>query len=263
MTEPEPPTPKPKLRWYQYSLRTLLVFVTVCGILFGWIASVVKRIHDQRKVVSRIQNLGGFVGYDYQYCDGQFVRDASPRGPQLLRLVLGDDAFARVEQVSFIHDATLTPADFEAFNNLPQLRCLDLSGWKVDDEGLRRMSAIRNLRDLALSGDKISNDGLDGLRSLTTLRGLSLSDTRITMNGLAQLPFASQLQYLTLYGATVTDSTLENLDALTHLESLQLCRTQVTDAGLSPLANLGFLTALDLFDCRAVTDKGLAQLRGL
>ena len=38
MSEPEiqPAAPKPKLRWYQYSLRTLLLAPVVLAVVFGW-----------------------------------------------------------------------------------------------------------------------------------------------------------------------------------------------------------------------------------
>ena len=39
--EPPVPVPKSKLRWFQYSLRSLVVFITLCAILCSWLA--VKR----------------------------------------------------------------------------------------------------------------------------------------------------------------------------------------------------------------------------
>ncbi len=35
-TEPQPGAPKPKLRWYQFRLRTLLAFVLVCCLALAW-----------------------------------------------------------------------------------------------------------------------------------------------------------------------------------------------------------------------------------
>ena len=63
MSEPVPQTgaTKHKLRWYQFSLQSLLLFVTVFGVSLGWIGSLVKRIHDQRVIVRRIESRGGHV----------------------------------------------------------------------------------------------------------------------------------------------------------------------------------------------------------
>ena len=59
-------------RWYQYSLRSLMIFVLVCGVLLGWAGSFFKRLHEQRQAVTRIEGLGGTVNYDYRYHDGQW-----------------------------------------------------------------------------------------------------------------------------------------------------------------------------------------------
>ncbi len=39
VAEAQPAVPRLKLRWYQYSLRTLLVFTTVCAFGCGWLAA--------------------------------------------------------------------------------------------------------------------------------------------------------------------------------------------------------------------------------
>jgi hypothetical protein len=46
MGEPESAAPKPKLRWYQYSLRTLFVVMTCGGLLLGWIAKTYRSLPD-------------------------------------------------------------------------------------------------------------------------------------------------------------------------------------------------------------------------
>ena len=49
---------KPRRRWFQYSLRTLLVLVTV---LCVWLGVTVNRARKQREAVAAIQELGGTV----------------------------------------------------------------------------------------------------------------------------------------------------------------------------------------------------------
>ena len=100
--EPQPAAPKLKRRWYQFRLRTLLLFVLVCGVLLGWLGLVVKCVHDQQEVVSRIQTLGGGVRYDYEYCGDQLVPHPSPPGPAILRAVLGDTAFRALSESTFL-----------------------------------------------------------------------------------------------------------------------------------------------------------------
>jgi hypothetical protein len=52
---------KPKLRWFQFSLRTLLVFVTLCAIPCSWLAVKMQQAKRQREAVVAIEKLGGFV----------------------------------------------------------------------------------------------------------------------------------------------------------------------------------------------------------
>lgn len=52
---------KPKLRWFQFSLRTLLIFVTLFAILLNWIGPKIRQAKRQREAVVAIQNLGGVV----------------------------------------------------------------------------------------------------------------------------------------------------------------------------------------------------------
>ena len=77
MTTDQPTTSNPRRRWFQYSLRTLFVLVTV---LCVWLAVTVERVRKQREAVEAIEALGGQVYYEYQSSGGQ-----EPPGPKWLR----------------------------------------------------------------------------------------------------------------------------------------------------------------------------------
>ena len=79
MNEP----PGPKLRWYQFSLRSLLLFFLFCSVPFGWLGARMQNARRQRESVEAITKLGGCVVYDYQD-DGSGLRDkARSRQAQL------------------------------------------------------------------------------------------------------------------------------------------------------------------------------------
>ena len=62
MTTAEPSTtPKPRRRWLQFSLRTLMVLMLVLGCGFGWLAYEIKMVREQREAVTAIEKLGGSV----------------------------------------------------------------------------------------------------------------------------------------------------------------------------------------------------------
>jgi len=91
MTTDHPNPSKPRRRWFQFSLRTLLVLLTV---LCVWLGVTVNRARKQREAVAAIEALGGYVRYEYQYGSGQ-----EPPGPKWLRELIGEEYFVSVVYV--------------------------------------------------------------------------------------------------------------------------------------------------------------------
>ena len=90
---------KPKRRWFQYSLRSLLLFMLLASVLFAWLGRHLARARVQRPIVARIEAAGGHAYYDYQLEPGHIDPAKSPPGWKLVRAVLGDDIFATVQVV--------------------------------------------------------------------------------------------------------------------------------------------------------------------
>src|SRR5262245_3156502 len=76
--------PKPHRRWYQISLRMLLLLVTMASAGFGWLGVKVRKAQRQNEAVEAIRSQGGAVHYDYD-SKGQFIESASPPIPGWLR----------------------------------------------------------------------------------------------------------------------------------------------------------------------------------
>ena len=98
MTTDHPTTSKPRRRWFQYSLRTLFVLVTVLCVC---LAVTANRARRQREAVKAIESVGGQVRYEYQYVSGQ-----EPPGPEWLRELIGDEYFVSVVVVYLNPDFT-------------------------------------------------------------------------------------------------------------------------------------------------------------
>jgi hypothetical protein len=131
--------PKPKLRWFQYSLRTLLVLVTLCAFACSWLAVKLKQAKQQREAVEQIVKLGGEVEYDWQFDEKwTFATNAKMPTPQWLRSQLGDDLFQSVIVVE-VYGTEVTDAVLEHLKGLSQLRWLFLDGTQVTDAGVKKL----------------------------------------------------------------------------------------------------------------------------
>jgi Leucine Rich repeat len=209
----EPPV-KSRRRWYQYSLRTLLIGIVVLSLPCCWLGMKVREARQQAAAVAAIQKLGGDVLYDYEFdAQGDFVRNAALPGPKWLHSLLGDDFFDNVFLVE-----------------------LQGAHRAVTDADLEHLKAFTKLSVLDLGYSQVTNAGVERLKGLTQLKTLFLNNTQVTDAGLKYLAQLTQLEDLHLAQTQVTDAGLEYLKGLTCLKTeLDLSFTQVTDAGVAKL----------------------------
>ena len=86
-----------KLRWYQYSLRSLLIVVTLACLGMSWVATKMKQAREQKAAVEAILKVSGRITYDYQ--KDQFDTTSQPPEPAWIRKLLGNDLFVNVTKV--------------------------------------------------------------------------------------------------------------------------------------------------------------------
>jgi hypothetical protein len=234
-------TPKHKLRWFQFSLRSLLLFVLLVSVGMSWFAVKMQQAKRQKEAVAAIERLGGEVFYDYQYrvldVHTIFVTEAQPPGPEWLQRLLGNDFFSTVTFVRFIRrKVNVNDAELEhIINDLPQLRFLDLPGTEVTDAGLERLGKLSGLQSLILSDTQITDAGLQHLSQMPQLKDLCLGGTKVTDAGLGSLRVLTRLDSLDLDRTQVTDAGIDQLKGLVQLDTLNLAKTKVTDAGVKKL----------------------------
>jgi hypothetical protein len=219
---------KYKRHWFQFSLRTLLIFMTVVALACGWLATKIEKKHSEREAVEAIIKLGGDVMYDYQYTDSR-----KPSTPIWLANVLGEGLFDDVRDVDLENanaDAALVHVQV-----LTQLKTLALWESKVTDAGLAHFRGPSQLVWIALTNTSVGDAGLEFLDRLAELDYVDLSQTRITDAGLQHVKGLTQLEFLYLGKTKVTDAGLESLKDLTQLKILDLSETKTTDAGVKEL----------------------------
>ena len=136
-----------KLRWYQFSLRTLLIVVTLFAFLCSWFAVKMQQAEKQRKAVEAIVKAGGEVRCEPSVgCTPgfHFCRVYEPT-PTWLRKILGNDFFDNVNIISF-RGTDATDANLVCLKDLQHLHTLDLGYNKITDDGMAIIKDLQNLQ---------------------------------------------------------------------------------------------------------------------
>lgn len=227
--------PKLRRRRFQISLRTLLLLVTFCSALFGWLGIKVRQAQQQKEAIEAIEKIGGVIFYDYHYPGGDFNRLAAPPGPAWLRSLFGID---------FVANVTFVRLSYE----------------REAEKVVNRIGRFRQLKEAYLDATLIADHDMIYLRDLSALEYLYIGSTRITDAGLVNLRKMTMLKHLDLSTTEVTDAGLAELKGMTHLERLFLDRTNITDEGLRHLEGLTRLDHLGVTETR-VTKKGVQRIR--
>ena len=257
--------PKPKRRWYQYGLRTLLLLIAaICCLLVG----PTQRAREHGAVVDAVQRVGGRVLYDWQnpsmdfdpgvssfgqmyyqfsgrtYFDlSEYGTPTQPPGPAWLRRWIGEDYF---QSVTIINAGGCLPRD-------------ELSPDLITNEWLRTICRLTSLRWLDIDhATKITDDGIAQIESLTSLERLFADNAPITDRGLKHLAGLTRLEYLSVNSPGVTDEGLQSLCGLSRMKMLYLGDTRITDRGLRQLQGLKQLERLYLPGTK-VSDKAARE----
>jgi hypothetical protein len=283
-----PAVPRPRRRWLQISLRTLLVvmaLVAVAALAASWYEAPFRR---QREAMAAIERAGG----SYQ---------ASPAGPAWLRRLFGEDSFRNVTLVN-VADCD-EPAEYlDHVARLPALETLVVGGPDFTDEHVQRLHGLTTLTGLVLDCTVVTDDGIaalrDALGDLEVYRSQRRSIAALEKLGCAldKKPVASRLQLLVggdwfedtrsarVWNVAFGDADVALLKPLGSLYALSIPgmsignsntrpkpprkgeprpRPSITDAGLVQLQGLEGLSVLHLDNQSGVTDAGMAHLRGL
>ena len=130
----------------------------------------------------------------------------------------------------------------------------------------RHLTVLPALEKLGFMENGIGDAGLAHVGKITTLTHLTFGDHEITDAGLKHLTHLKKLTYLNLcfpdkkHGGNISDKGMDELAKITSLETLDLRATQITDVGLAKLKSLPNLKEL-LLNGTAITDQGLVHLQ--
>ena len=183
-------SPKPKRRWYRFSLRTLLLVMTVATLSFGGGVQYRRqraqenrdRVAGAKEAVAWIKMLGGVVNYSA-------VNDSTEALPPTWLEEEFDDPGGRDDPavLGVGLSTALSESTAEHLTKLRHLERLSFGGPWIEDEQLRHLKRLTSLRVLELRGTKVTDVGLEHLKGLTELKELDLEDTNVTDEGVKKL----------------------------------------------------------------------------
>ncbi len=245
--------------WHQYSLRSLLLFVTFVSIILGCFVWHMRPRWEFRRVEASILKSHGRV-YGTPSLGAKGITDVDFYGRDNdLKQVKGYlEELPNLKSLS-CWTADFTNAGLEHLEGLDNLQYLGLGETAVTDAGLKQLKDMQNLTELSLDGSQVTDAGLEHLKDLPALTGLDLQDTLVTDDGLKHLEGLVNLKWLQLQGTQVSDAGLKHLRGLKKLEDLMLDGTQISDAGLVHLKEMTSLRNVTVSGT-AATNEGLAEL---
>jgi hypothetical protein len=174
-------------RRFQFSFRSLLVFLVAVSVPLGWLTWETEKARRQREAVEGMLRFGASVCYDYQFDEnGDWIGGEKPTRPLSLRALAGDDFFCEVVRVS-CWNSEFGDNDARNLNGMTTLKELWLNDAIVTDSGLEFLHEMKRLEELSLAGTLITDSGLKHINGLTNLRVLSLNRTRVTDEGAEKL----------------------------------------------------------------------------
>ena len=159
---------KPKRRWCRFSLKTLLIVVTVATVAFGiWVQYRRQRAMENRERVAAIEELGGTVDRAYEelrprtWLEEQFDDPGDANDPVGLLTIWSVN----------LNVSNLTDDDMEHLTGMSELDTLYVGpcfGNTVDvthvtDAGLVHLKRLTKLKDLNLDMTYVTEAGLKHL----------------------------------------------------------------------------------------------------
>jgi hypothetical protein len=173
----------------RYSLRTLLIVVSIVVLSIGWRTVVVRRHHQSMKILER-QGAFFFDMWEDPIGPNAFwARDVSyfnnvPANGFCEEVGLGDwfknsplcttGYFNCMFGRSDGHDPKFGSNEVEQLRSLLNLKGLDIQSHKIDSKAIGKLNSLRDLKHLTLGSDNLTENDIESLCDLQNLEHLTI-----------------------------------------------------------------------------------------
>ena len=275
---------RPKCRWYQLRLRTLLVILLLAALAAWYVGRRMERLEFEKRQREAVALLSSRMGSPIHASVTQLKL---PRGldaaevryvaflPQLEQLSIqggGGEYNARrlrclrhLPSLKYLElHGTVTGDGFAELGSLSRLEKLDLFVAPTDEFALQRLSELRKLKTLSISLP-MNGYGTRHLAQLTELESLRI----ISSGGLfpVNFEFLANMPKLRVFWlqCSIHGDPLRHLEHMPELTEVRLQANQLTDGDVAHLKNCSRLKHLTLESNSGnfVTDEGLAVVARL
>jgi hypothetical protein len=175
---------EPRRRWFRFSLRLLLIVVTVLAVPLGWIGWELRQVRREQATITWIVETGGGVNYqsNFKPDDRSWWEEST------------DKWFG--ERVCWVSLDNTQVSDLSPLAELKNLKTLSLDQTQVSD--LSPLAELKKLEVLYLSHTQVSD--LSPLAELKNLEWLYLHNTKVSDEQVQELRQAlpnCHIQHLT------------------------------------------------------------------
>lgn len=220
----------------RFSLRVLLVFVTLGGIALG---VIVNRAERQRKAIAWIKEHQARVVYAH-----------TPRGfppkpevlpaPQWLINILGEHYFFHPQSVTL--ENVQGNEDLSPLYGLPTVDRISLEHSSLTGKQLRQLSQMSGISELNLDDSELTDDAFAELQNASNLRNLSVMRCRLSATDTKTIFELTQLKQIYFSACELDLSQVRDGSRLNNLEMLYFAEGTLATRGdlgrLAPLPKL-------------------------
>jgi Leucine-rich repeat (LRR) protein len=211
----------------QFSLRALLLFVTLLGVLIIPIGMRVFRAISRRHMQ--------FLAIDVvRHSVGLDAKVTLPEEVTTLVFTHGSDD--KLQEL------------MPHLRQFPNLKVLHLKGQRLTDTSVECLAELSGLEELYFYDSALTDQSAKHLRRLSSLKRLFLSGDRMTDQALPDLAAIQNLEKLGLSSPKFTDDGVAALAPLSKLQQLDITSTSITDVGLKELGRNSKATILAISD---------------
>ncbi len=225
-TTPAAPEKPPRPRWFQFSLRTLLVLMLILPISLGWLAQARMKSQRQWNAVYQLRQLGAEVlsapGSDLNVSSISVPQ----RAPAWQRLI-GIDLPVHLNHC-FCQSDTFSDEDALPLKELPHLQSLSLLRSQLTDETSATIGRLKELKILNYGSSHLTDKSLSQLAKCPQLEALVFINVPVTDQGLSALENHPALRLLVCHSPLITDAGIASVATCQNLEELTVSSELLT-----------------------------------